>query len=702
MTSTPLDGTPSDDASSVEEARGYTTDHMIRWCVGHALASGDWRLMLNVAEEALGSIEPDDDSAPRRGKSGAAKRGAPAGPRQRREAMMRTAPRPTGKFPALTVAMERNLEFAREGLRLDEVSIRLLHFFLPCSFGHPRLRNLCNEAHSALGQVTSRTLACLMGEDEGEVLAAISKTGRLSTTGLVEFEQEGEDILFARYGAISISPAVCAAMRRPSPTREEWNGALVGKPMQGDLGVGDFGHLGRQVDLLVRLLRGAAEKRSTGINIMLHGPAGTGKTEFARAVVEAAGMTAYAVGEADNEGGEPTREERLAALRTSVTLLSGDPSAAVVFDEAEDGLGRPQDFGSNRNMVSKVFVNRILESNPVPVIWPCNSIESMDPAVLRRMNMIIEMRRPDRSTRQRVWTRAAAQEGMSEQLDDRAAHALSARWDAPPAVAAAALRNALLAGGGVADIETSLGGTLNALGLSAPPPSDGSQFDPALSIADVDLALTADKLSRTGAPRAWSMLVSGPAGTGKSAYARYLAHRLEVEVMQKRASDLVSKYVGETEKLIAAAFQEARARGCMLIIDEFDAMGFDRRAANHTWEISQVAEILTWLESHSAPVVCTTNLIGNLDPAMLRRFTIKIGMLALDAERCRAAFLHYFGRGAPADWRPPTSLTPGDFKAVRDRAMALDSMDDTATLVGLLEAEAGWKSDGRVPPGFRL
>jgi SpoVK/Ycf46/Vps4 family AAA+-type ATPase len=66
----------------------------------------------------------------------------------------------------------------------------------------------------------------------------------------------------------------------------------------------------------------------------------------------------------------------------------------------------------------------------------------------------------------------------------------------------------------------------------------------------------------------------------------------------KRASDLLSRWVGGTEAAIADTFSEARERGHVLLFDEVDSLLFDRTTASNSWEAGQVNEILTWLDRH--------------------------------------------------------------------------------------------------------
>ena len=85
-------------------------------------------------------------------------------------------------------------------------------------------------------------------------------------------------------------------------------------------------------------------------------------------------------------------------------------------------------------------------------------------------------------------------------------------------------------------------------------------------------------------------------------------------------------WVGGTEQQIAAAFAEARDAKQFLVFDEADSLLADRRLAQRSWEVNQVNEMLTWMESHPLPFACTTNFNERLDPATLRRFDFKIAL----------------------------------------------------------------------------
>ena len=134
--------------------------------------------------------------------------------------------------------------------------------------------------------------------------------------------------------------------------------------------------------------------------------------------------------------------------------------------------------------------------------------------------------------------------------------------------------------------------------------------------------------------------------------------------MLKRASDIKSKWVGETERNIASAFEEARDKKAMLIFDEADSFLQNRNNARASWEVSQVNEMLTWMESHPYPFICTTNLMDSLDEASLRRFTFKIRFDFLNKKQANLMMENFFDIETDLELQ---GLTPGDFATVKKK-----------------------------------
>ena len=197
-------------------------------------------------------------------------------------------------------------------------------------------------------------------------------------------------------------------------------------------------------------------------------------------------------------------------------------------------------------------------------------------------------------------------------------------------------------------------------------------YDINLVNTDMDMKDLTDKIQKSGKLN-FSLCLYGEPGTGKSLYARYLADILGIEVILKRASDLISPYVGQTEQNIAEAFLEAKTKKAMLIFDEADTFLQDRNIAVRSWEVAQVNEMLTQMESAEFPFVCTTNLLDTLDEASLRRFTFKIKFDFLTAKQVNQAMEHFFNfKDINLNIK---GLTAGDFATVKKKADFLNISD---------------------------
>ncbi len=618
-------------------------------------------------------------------------------PRQRLQRLHRMLER-YSDTPASDECFEQNTLFARDEFALDQIDVEILLLILRYE-RNPRLERLADGVAHVMKN-GPRAAAMLIGAETRTVLDRLKPGSPLVDQGIVALEEDetAQNGLAGRGGRLRLSPPMRRVMHRPFSSREEWANAIIGPALTTPLDWEDFEHLGAERDFAARLLRGATSGHAEGLNLLLHGPVGTGKTEFCKALARQAGCTLWSIGEKDQEGGEPSRGERLAGLRLAQRLLKGRANAVLLFDEAEDILARPGGFMERHRDESKVFVNRIMEGNRVPVLWTCNDVEQIHAAVLRRMTLALEVKTPNRSVRERIWRRVIKSENLA--ITDEAVRQLAARYETPPAVAATAARATALAGGGAAEIEQAMVGVLRVLGIG-PSVDDGNRslFDLALINCDTDLDGLVEQLGTPGMPTNWSLCIHGAPGTGKSQYARYLADRLGMEVMQQRASDLLSKWVGDSEKQIAGAFATARRQRAMLIIDEADSLLLDRRDALRSWEVSQVNEMLTWMENHPLPFVCTTNLMDRLDQASLRRFTLKLRFNALSREQAARAFERFFG--IPAPYLPPEGLTPGDFATVR-RKCELFRSAEAGRLMGWLKEEAEAKGAVFRPIGFHL
>jgi len=139
---------------------------------------------------------------------------------------------------------------------------------------------------------------------------------------------------------------IVRALTPPSETVADMERQLIGEPLLPTLDPPAYDHVAQERDFVLRLLRGAEGRK--GINILLYGGPGTGKSEFCKMVAREVGRDLFAVGETDECGEEPSRNDRLDALRLADQLAGRRGKALLLFDEMEDILQRGERASSGR------------------------------------------------------------------------------------------------------------------------------------------------------------------------------------------------------------------------------------------------------------------------------------------------------------------------------------------------------------------
>lgn len=127
--------------------------------------------------------------------------------------------------------------------------------------------------------------------------------------------------------------------------------------------------------------------------------------------------------------------------------------------------------------------------------------------------------------------------------------------------------------------------------------------------------------------RGLSILFAGAPGTGKTMCAQVIANELNMEMYKINISQIVSKYIGETEKNLQAVFTEARRSNCVLFFDECDALFGKRSEVKDAHDRNanvEVAYLLQQIEEYDGVCILATNLLGNIDEAFMRRITYVI------------------------------------------------------------------------------
>jgi SpoVK/Ycf46/Vps4 family AAA+-type ATPase len=507
----------------------------------------------------------------------------------------------------------------------------------------------------------------------------------------------GERLLCTPFsGPTEMSAAVLTPLQAPpEPTNLEWP------------------HLETEKALVRSALATACDTRATGFNVLIFGPPGTGKTEFSRALIAEIGGTGFAISHADDNGDEASRLQRLASLRLSQTFAGQQSRPILVVDEAEDIFPGDHQHPLSRllgpHVNSKAWMNHLLESNAHPVIWISNEVRQLDPAYLRRFAFCLEFPETPYSLRRRIAEERLQGLGCSQE----AIQAVAKRPHTEPAVLTAAARFVRMsADSGVSPdiaIQAVLDGQNRALGRQAHPqiPKRATRFD--LSYLNIAGNVTPPRLlSGLTADTAAALLFSGPPGTGKTQFAAELASRLGRHLVVRTASDINSKWYGESEGNVAQMFQGCDPKTEVLFLDEAEVLLAARSAGTHRADRAVTAEFLRWLEVFQGIFICATNHPLDFDLALSRRFTFRLTFKPLEQHQREAMYREVaLGKSSNDDatldnWtrerleRMPL-LTPGDFANVSRRVRLLGLSAEH--WLAELEAEHAAK-DARLPIGF--
>lgn len=571
---------------------------------------------------------------------------------------------------------------------------------------------LLDDTADWLGQLSSvkvfHALSAILNLPEPEIRASLSAQGILARSGLVSVDRSGTSTLRGKLNLLSNGFADLMASSEADPISLLRGTVSAAAP--GHLSLADYKHIKSSLDILRPYLRHASATVRRGVNIFLHGAPGTGKSQLARALADELGSELFEVASEDDDGDPVNGERRLRAFRAAQSFFA-QRQALIVFDEVEDVFNDGDSFLGRKStaQVRKAWINRMLEENPVPTLWLSNSIRDLDPAFIRRFDMVFELPVPPKKQRERI-----LREACGDLLDNSSISRIAEADSLAPAVVSKAgsvirsIRDKLDQTGAAAAFERLISNTLEAQGHRPLAQHDPNRlpeiYDPGFIHADADLASVAAGLAsaRTG-----RLCLYGPPGTGKTAYGRWLAEQLGIPLLVKRASDLMSMWVGENEKNIARAFRQAEQDGALLLIDEVDSFLQDRRGAQRGWEVSLVNEMLTQMESFAGVFIASTNLMEGLDQAALRRFDLKVKFDFLRPEQAWEMLRRHcasLNLAAPApDLRASimrlTKLTPGDFAAVL-RQHRFRPIEAPAMLVSALAAECAVKDGQNTSIGF--
>ena len=581
------------------------------------------------------------------------------------KARYKTLQKSTALLPELWKQAYENLVTLAEFLQLNPVEQELLRFAMHLR-SEGAMRDLFGYLPKSDLQRTAAIMADLLKQPKNQILSALKKGSKLDAYGLIDRDYRPDSVHdYLDWGeTLDFDEFVTQPLNENVLLKSCTEVAQVPS-----LELDDFAHIAGMKEMMLTYLQQAIKHHRKGVNLLIYGVPGTGKTEFAGLLAQALGISAYNITYMDSDGDVVKAEQRLNYSRLAQTLLNGK-QALLIFDEIEDVFN-----GSfmERSVAqkNKAWTNQLLENNNVPMIWLSNSVSGIDPAFLRRFDFILEM--PDLPLKNKSALITQLAEGK---LSPAYVQHFAKVRSLTPAILSRTIRV-------TKELNTSnFAETLLMMFNQTLKSQNKPKIEPlVLGKADYNLDYVAcnDNIHRIseGLKRSKKGRICcyGPPGTGKTAWVAWLAEQLDMPLLLRQGSDLLNPYVGGTEQNIAQAFEQAKADNALLVLDEVDTFLFSREGANRSWERSQVNEMLTQIERFEGLMVVSTNLIEVLDPAALRRFDLKLKFdyltlpQRLDFAKQQAEIL-----GLPLLSEEDLSqieslnlLTPGDFAAVARR-----------------------------------
>lgn len=509
-------------------------------------------------------------------------------------------PAPTGsRRLTLPHPFARNLVFLGQAVGLSEVEREVLKFSVAAALSGTvdAIREfIAKRPFAAMVEMIAAAVDLPM-----EVVQEVLRPdGRLAKLGIIELSPASY-----KSSQMELEEPTKSLIQSTRLTKARFVEAIAPLASAPRLNLVNFNHMTREVSTCLKYLGAALDAGEVGVNVLLHGVPGTGKTEMAKLIARRLGARLHVIG-ARKDGGPPSPYERVRALQWAQEIVAEDRRTIFLLDESEDIFRNtetsPEKAGRDQP-ISKAFLNELLDRMPAPCIWVSNALPS-DKAFRRRMRFSITFKMPRERVRRQLWVQACHD---LPGIDSDAMAALSHKYQAQPALIVDSVRAALLVAGDrpvtTGEIEDFL---KPAVLLQEGDVREGpfqhaldNRFDPASCNVDQKLADLADRLAdMLPNPGKRTVLFSGFPGTGKTAACHWLSQQLGREIIVRDVASLESCYVGESEKLIKEAFEEAHELDAALCLDEIDTFISDRRSARYQYERSRCNNFLQLLEAY--------------------------------------------------------------------------------------------------------
>jgi SpoVK/Ycf46/Vps4 family AAA+-type ATPase len=472
---------------------------------------------------------------------------------------------------------------------------------------------------------------------------------------------------------------------------------LVQLQPRSELTTKDIEHL--DISALVEFLTVAVNHSLVGVNILLYGEAGTGKTQLSRLFADTVGAALIGIrplGKDINQN-KPEFDHnitssglRLQYHRLIQSVVSHDEKTLLVVDEAEDIFLQ----GTSSRGLGKEILHNLLETNTLPTIFITNNLEALPNSCIRRFSFVKHIHIPDNRVMENLINKTTKGLRLSKPFKAM----LAAKLHITPAnitnAAFVCQTLGLMGKQAEATIQDMIDETLSACGFDEHKVQYKSQLPFSTEYLNINggnnaIDQIAKAVNKNGDIR---VLLFGASGTGKTAVVNHLAAQANKELITVRCSDVLDKYVGGSEKNIARLFREAEEKEAILFFDEIDSLLQDRGGMTQSFEVQQVNELLTQIECFNQPFFAATNFCSRLDRAMARRFDFKLHFEYLTSPQVLKLYSRLLGKSVLPDkiskqLSTLKLLTPGDFAILARRNKISTTKLTTSECLEILTTE---------------
>ncbi|MDO4794851.1 MAG: ATP-binding protein [Brachymonas sp.] len=284
------------------------------------------------------------------------------------------------------IQLEKNLLAVAASLHLSEVELAILRLAAYMQIEQP-----LKDALNLVGNQIDRRRFCnllagLVQQPFDAIRVALNEQEKLMRFGLLDRNRHNRDF----DDHLQWGEALDVDKLDVHPFSEE---ALLKRVLTASapssLNWKDFEHIAPMANRARDYLNAAYQTHRKGVNLLLYGAPGTGKTEFASLLAQQLNVACFTLSSMDEDEDLLSGKRKLKSAQLAQALLLGQ-RALLIFDEVEDVFAGDL-FRRSVAQEHKAWMNQFLESNVVPMVWISNDVHCMDDAFIRRFDLVIEM-----------------------------------------------------------------------------------------------------------------------------------------------------------------------------------------------------------------------------------------------------------------------------------------------------------------------